>query len=140
MVFKFILDEFQKIKVIIIKFQGINYVLLYKFFGLFRYLYKLFFLGFRGGCGSYGVKCGKMQKDKDEKGNVIVFMGLDDFGAFLSWMYLSWVGFQVGEFLQSDSLVGQVVSIWYVVYFVICYSGGVVVQDRGVCFLIFQFV
>lgn len=97
MVPKFIPDEFQKIKVITIKPQGINHALPYKLLGLPRHSHKSLPPGPQGGCGSHGVKCGKMQKGKDEKGNVTVSMGSDDPGAFLSWMHPSWAGLQVGE-------------------------------------------
>ena len=61
---KFVPDEFQKIKVIIIKPQGINHALPWNLLALPHRAHTSLSPGLRGRCGIRGVKCGKGQRDK----------------------------------------------------------------------------
>lgn len=88
---KFVPDEFQKIKVIIIRPQGINHALPGNLLAFPHHSHTALSPGLRGGCGIHGVKCGRGQRDK-----------LHRFRR--PWGVPSWAGLQTGKPQQWGGL------------------------------------
>lgn len=88
---KFVPDEFQKIKVIIIRPQGINHALPGNLLAFPHHSHTALSPGLRGGRGIRGIKCGKGQRDKLH-------------GFRRPWGVPSWAGLQTGKPQQWGGL------------------------------------